>query len=66
MGLPKRWIFRSFPIQKITLQISMFIEDIFDSISVPKRADVEKYDIINCTLEGVPIEKSPEACQLGL
>ena len=59
-------IFRSFPIEKITLQISLYIEDIFDSKSVRKGADVEKYDIINCTLEGVPIKKSPEACQLGL
>jgi len=66
MGLPKRMMFLSFPIQKNTLQISLYIEDIFDSKSVRKGADVENYDIINCTLEGVPVKKSPEASQLGL
>ena len=34
----------SFPIQKIILQISLYIEDIFDSKIVPKCADVNGWD----------------------
>ena len=31
----------SFPIPKIMLQIFLYIEDIFDSKTVPKRADID-------------------------